>query len=133
MSAVEPKQPDKSLSELLGDMTSDLSTLMHKELELAKEEMRIEVDKASKAGQAFGVAAGVGLYAGFALTITLGLVLDVFLPAWAAFLIVTVVFAAVAAVFASRGQKQVKQIDPKPEATIQTLQEDAQWLSEQRN
>ncbi len=133
MSAVEPKQPDKSLSELLGDMTSDLSTLMHKELELAKEEMRIEVDKASKAGQAFGVAAGAGLYAGFALTVTLGLVLDVFLPAWAAFLIVTLVLGAVAAVFASRGQQQVKQIDPKPEATIQTLQEDAKWLSEQRN
>ncbi len=133
MSAVDPKQPDRSLSELIGDMTQDVSTLMHKELELAKEELRVEAGKASKAGQAFGVAAGAGVYAGFALVITLGLLLDLVVPTWAAFLIVTVVLGAVAAIFAQRGKVQLKEVEPKPEQTIQTLQEDAQWLSEQRN
>jgi F0F1-type ATP synthase assembly protein I len=133
MSTVEPKQPDRSLAELIGDMTQGLSTLMRQEMELAKEEIQVEVQKASKAGQAFGVAAGAGLYAGFALVITLGLVLDTFLWAWLAFLVVTLVLGAVAAVFALQGRDKVKQIDPKPEATMETLQEDAQWLTEQRN
>ncbi|HEX2577079.1 MAG TPA: phage holin family protein [Aquihabitans sp.] len=133
MSAIDPKLPEKSLGELFSDMTRDVSTLMQKEVELAKEEMRGEVSKASKAGQAFGVAAGAGLYAGFGLVLTLGLILDVFMPQWLAFLIVTAVLGIIAAVFAQRGREQVKQLDPKPEQTIETLQEDKQWLSEQRN
>ncbi len=133
MSTVEPKQPDRSLSELIGDMSQGLSTLIQKELELAKEEIQVEVAKASKAGQAFGVAAGAGFYAGIALVITLGLILDTFLWAWLAFLIVTLLLGAIAAVFAQRGQAKVKEIDPIPQATIETLQEDAQWLTEQKN
>ncbi|MGI8710785.1 MAG: phage holin family protein [Acidimicrobiales bacterium] len=133
MSTVEPKQPERSLSELVAAMGQDLSTLMRKEVELAKEEMRVEVQKASKAAQGFGGAAGAGLYAGFALVLTLGFVLDVFLFQWLAFLIVTIVLGVLAAVFAKKGQTELKKLNPKPEETITTLKEDAQWLSEQKN
>jgi len=68
-----------------------------------------------------------------ALVMTLGFVLDVFVPAWAAFLIVTVVLGLVAAVLARQGRARLREVDPKPEKTMQTLKEDAQWLSEQRS
>jgi len=124
---------DRSLGDLFSSMSQDLSALMRAELELAKEEMRVEVKKASKAGIGFGGAAGAGLYAGFALVITLGLILDVFVWAWLAFLIVTLVLGAIAAVLAMKGKKELDAINPKPEKTIQTLKEDAQWLSEQKS
>lgn len=130
---VEPKQADRSLSELVSDMGQDLSTLMRKEMELAKEEMRGEAKKASKAGQGFAGAAAGGLYAGFALVLTLGFLLDEFLPTWVGFLIVTLVLGALAAFFAKKGQAEMKKLNPKPEQTITTLKEDAQWLSEQKN
>lgn len=133
MTDLQPKQPDRSLSELVGTMTEDVSTLLRKEMELAKEEMKVEAKKAQKVAIGFGGAAGTGLYAGFALVLTLGFALDAFLWQWLAFLIVTVVLGAIAAVLAQKGKKELDELNPKPEATIQTLKEDAQWLSEQKN
>lgn len=133
MTDLQPKQPDRSLSELIGTMTEDVSTLLRKEMELAKEEMKVEAKKAQKVAIGFGGAAGAGLYAGFALVLTLGFALDAFLWQWLAFLIVTVVLGVIAAVLAQKGKKELDELNPKPEATIQTLKEDAQWLSEQKN
>ena len=129
----QPAQPDKSLGELFSSLTSDLSTLMRQEVDLAREEVRVEARKAGKAGGAFGGAAVVALLAGVALVMTLGFALDTFMPAWAAFLIVTVVLALVAGVLARQGRARLREVDPKPEKTMQTLKEDAQWLSEQRS
>jgi F0F1-type ATP synthase assembly protein I len=63
----------------------------------------------------------------------LGFALDSFLPTWLAFLIVTIVLGAVAAVLGMQGKNKVQDIDPAPEQTIETLKEDAQWLSERRS
>jgi F0F1-type ATP synthase assembly protein I len=100
---------------------------------MAKEELKQEGRKAGRAGAAFGGAAVVALLAGFALVLTLGFGLDSFLPTWLAFLIVTIVLGAVAAVLGIRGKTEVQAIEPAPEETIETLEEDAQWLSERRS
>ena len=123
----------RSLSELVGDMTQDLSTLLRKEVELAREEIKVEVSKAARAGGGFGAAAYAGLLAGVGLVLTLGFLLDEVMPTWVAFLIVTVLLAAGAAVAFLAGKKQLEAVDPVPEQTIETLKEDKQWLSEQRN
>ena len=133
MTAVEPKPADRSLSQLVSSMTDDVTTLLRKEVELAKEELRAEGQKATKVAAGFGAAAGVGHYAGFALVITLGLLLDLLLPMWAAFLIVTVVLGAVAAALAQRARSQLPSLNPAPEQTIETLKEDVQWLKEQKS
>lgn len=129
----EPVRAERSLGELMGDLTHDVSTLFRDEVALAKEELRQEGRKAGKAGAAFGGAAVVALLAGVALVLTLGFALDTFLPTWVAFLVVTLLLGAVAAVLGMRGKAQAKDIDPAPEQTIETLKEDAQWLSERRS
>ena len=123
----------RSLPELVGDMTQDLSTLLRKEVELAREEIKVEVRKAARAGGGFGAAAYEGVVAGVGLVMTLGFLLDEVLPTWVAFLIVTLLLAAGAAVAFLAGKKQLQTIEPVPEQTIETLKEDKQWLSEQRN
>ena len=133
MSSVEPKQADRSLGELVGDLGRDLSTLVRKEIELGREEIKGEVSKASKAGAAFGAAAVIGLLAAIALVLAAGWGLAEIMPTGFAFLIVGVVLGAIAAVLAMRGRRQVKEIDPMPEQTIETLKEDAQWLKDQRS
>ena len=124
---------ERSLSELVGDMSRDLSTLMRKEVELAREEMKVEAGKAARAGGGFGVAVYAAILAGVGLVMTLGFLLDELLPRFLAFLIVTVLLAAGAAAAFVAGKKQLERIDPVPEQTIETLKEDKQWLSEQRN
>jgi len=132
-----PDVSDRSVGELIGEVTKDLSTLMRKELELAKVEVKAE---ATKAGKGAGMLAGAGV-AGHLALVFVSLTLMFLLyslfggndPAdyvWAA-LIVTILWAVVAAVLASRGRKQLKEVNPKPEQTVETLKEDAQWIKAQ--
>ena len=131
--SVEPLQPDKSLSELFSAMTSDLSTLMRKEVELAKVETREEVSRASKAGGMLcggAVAAYVALvFASFALA----WLLDKWMPRALAFLIGAVLYAVAAAVLISAGRKRLRQVNPVPQQTMETLKEDVQWAKAQKS
>ena len=54
------------------------------------------------------------------------------LDVWIAALIITVVYAAVAAALALTGKKQVSEATPPvPEQTAETLKEDVQWAKTQ--
>jgi uncharacterized membrane protein YqjE len=117
-----------SLGEIIGDISEDLSRLFRQEVELAKVELRAE---AGKAGKAAGMLAGAGIAAllvlfmlSLALMYALGNVMNL---GWAA-LIVAVLWGAAAAVLYGTGRKKLKDVDPVPRQTVQTLKEDAQWL-----
>lgn len=116
---------DVSVGQIMGNISEDLSTLMRQELELAKAEVTIEAKKAS---QGAGLLAAAGLAGYFALlfaSITLWWALAELLDdaeAWAA-LIVTVLWAIPAAVLGLRGKKKMQTVNPKPERTVETLQE----------
>ncbi|MBA2554821.1 MAG: phage holin family protein [Geodermatophilaceae bacterium] len=132
MSSVQPGpgRPDvegRSVGELIGELSGDLSKLMRQELELAKLELK---EEAAKAGKAAGMLAGAGV-AGHMVLVFLSLTVvwalaNVMDLAWAA-LIVTVIWAVVAATLAAAGRKKLKQVNVKPEQTIETLKEDAEW------
>jgi uncharacterized membrane protein YqjE len=132
-SETEPLMPDASLGELFGRMTNDFSTLVRKEMELAKVEMKEEVGRAGKAGSAFGGAAAAGLMALILLSFAVAWGLAEIMPEGFAFLIVGAVYAVVAAVLFSAGRKKLQQVNPVPEQTVETLKEDAQWLRDQRS
>ena len=117
---------DRSLSELLSDVTTEVATLFRKEVELAKAETTEQVSRAAKAGGMLGAAAVIGF---------LDLILFSFAAAWAlsevvpegvAFLIVGIVFAIVAAVLATAGKKRLANVNPVPKQTVQTLKADVQ-------
>lgn len=103
--------PDgRSLGELLGDITANLSTLMRQEVALAKAEVRQSGTRAGK---------GVGLFAGAGVA---GLLLLVFVSVsawwglgqyienqWSA-LVVAAVWAIVALILALAGKKELQRI-----------------------
>ncbi|MGI5523332.1 phage holin family protein [Micromonospora sp. CA-259024] len=99
-----------SLGELMRQVTSDLSTLMRQEVELAKAEIRQEGRKAGKAAGLFG-GAGFGgymvaLFLSLALWAGLSNVMD---AGWAA-LIVAVLWAVIAAVLYSMAKKNAQHV-----------------------
>jgi membrane protein implicated in regulation of membrane protease activity len=117
---------ERSLSELLSDVTTEIATLFRKEVELAKAETSEQVSRAAKAGGMLGAAAVIGF---------LDLILFSFAAAWAlsevvpegvAFLIVAVVFAIVAGVLAMAGKKRLASVNPVPNQTVETLKADVQ-------
>jgi membrane protein implicated in regulation of membrane protease activity len=76
----------------------------------------------------FGGAGVAGLCAAGALTAFLVLVLSLFLPEWAAALIVGAVLSVAAYVFAKQGKERVADAGkPVPEQTIETVKEDVEW------
>ncbi|HET8642305.1 MAG TPA: phage holin family protein [Pseudonocardiaceae bacterium] len=118
-----PQVENASVGELIGEVTSDLSRLMRQELELAKAELR---EEASKTGRAVGmlVAAGIAgflvvLFASYALWWGLANVMD---EGWAA-LIVAALWAIAAAALYSVGRKRMREVQPKPQQTVDTLKE----------
>jgi uncharacterized membrane protein YqjE len=122
-----PDVSDHSVGELFGRVTSDLSTLLRQEVELAKAELREEAVKAGKAGAMFGGAGVLGhltlAFLALAMVYGLGNVMDL---GWAA-LITAVVLGAGTAILALLGRNRARQINPVPERTVQTVKEDVQW------
>jgi uncharacterized membrane protein YqjE len=129
----QPKQPDKSLGELVGDMTGELSTLMRKEVELAKVELKEEVGRAGKAGGMLGGGAVSAYFALLFASLALAWLLDSWMPVELAFLLVAVPYAIAAAILISRGREQMKQVDPVPRQTVETVKEDVAWARAQRS
>ncbi|MGW1669908.1 phage holin family protein [Streptomyces sp. NPDC002324] len=124
---VEVRGRDASVGELLSAVTSDVQTLFQQEVELAKTEVKREATKAGKAAGMYGGAGFAGymvlLFLSVAAVLGLANVMD---GGWAA-LIVTAVWAAVAAVLYQRGRTQMRTVHPKPGQTVETLKENAQW------
>ncbi len=123
---------EKPLSELISDLTTDLGTLIRKELELAKVETKQEIQRTAKAGAMFGAAGFAGYMALVLLSFAIAFLLDLVMPTWLAFLIVAVVYAIVAAVLFFQGRERAKRIHPVPEQTVESVKEDMEWLKGQR-
>jgi uncharacterized membrane protein YqjE len=123
---------DRSLGELLKQLSQETTQLVHQELELAKAELQQKGRQAGAGAGMFGGAGALGLAALGALTACLILALDLIMPAWLAALIVAVVYGIVAFVLVKQGQARLKAAGPPvPEQTIETVKEDVEWAKTQ--
>jgi uncharacterized membrane protein YqjE len=123
---------DRSLPDLLKQLSQETTQLVHQELELAKAELQQKGKQAGAGAGMFGGAGALGLAALGALTACFILALDTVMPAWLAALIVAVVYGIVAFVLVKQGQAKLKQATPPvPEQTIETVKEDVEWAKTQ--
>ena len=123
----EPKQPDKSLGELFGDLSQEFADLVRTQTELARSEMRAQADKAKRVAGAFGAAAITGYMALVMLSFAAAWGLSEIVPEGIAFLIVGVLYAVAAAVLYVRGRDRAKVMSLVPQDTVESLKEDVQW------
>jgi uncharacterized membrane protein YqjE len=118
---------DRSLGELLKQLSEQTTQLAHQELELAKAELTQKGKQAGAGAGLVGAAGALGLAALGALTACLILALNAIMPAWLAALIVAVVYGAIAAFLALHGRDKVKQATPLvPAQTVETVKEDVE-------
>lgn len=119
---------DDSIGVLLKDFATDTSLLVRKEISLAQTEL---TEKARTGGKGAGLLAGAAVMALAmlgALTALLIIVFGIAIPLWAAALVVTFMWAGVAAALAVVGRNVLRRATPaKPTQTIETLKEDAAW------
>ncbi|WP_456598941.1 phage holin family protein [Blastococcus sp. SYSU DS0616] len=112
-----------SVGALIGEVTKDLSSLMRQELELAKVELKSEAKKAGQGAGMFGAAGFAGYMVLMFLSFALWWALENVMDAGLAALIVAVLWGAVGAVAYVMGRKKFEQVHPKPERTVDTLQQ----------
>ena len=123
---------DRSLGELLKQLSEQTTRLVHQELELAKAELTQKGKQAGVGAGLFGGAGALGLAALGALTACFILALNAVMPAWLAALIVAVVYGIIAFVLVKQGQARIRQATPLvPEQTIETVKEDVEWAKTQ--
>jgi hypothetical protein len=123
---------DRSLKELLGDLTDNITTLFRQEIQLARAETS---EKITQVGVAIGAIAGGAILALAALIVLLqALVIgltEAGLPAGWAALIVGAVVAVIAYVLIHKGTNDLKASNLAPDRTMQSLKRDAQVVKEQ--
>ncbi|MGW7440869.1 phage holin family protein [Streptomyces sp. NPDC054849] len=124
--------PEESVGDLVSRASQQISELVREEMQLARAEMTQKGKRFGVGGGLFGGAGLVGILAAQAL---LGAVIAalalLLLPVWASALIIAALLAAVAAVMAAAGKKQVaKAGTPAPEQAIDSVKADVAEIKE---
>lgn len=120
-----------SIASLLGGVVADAQQLVRREVDLAKQEVLIEVDKVKQGAISLGIGGGVLALGGIMLLLMLvhGLNEWFGLPMWASFLIVGGVLAIAGAVLLFTGMNRLKKVDPLPHEAIGEVRKDVETVS----
>lgn len=123
---------EQSLGELFSDLSQQTSTLVKKEIELARHEVTRSVTTLGKDAAMIAVG-GVIAYAG-AIVVLIGLgwlLATIGLPVWLAFVLVGAIVVAIGAFLAWRAIQEMKKVSVVPERTVETVKEDVEWAKDQ--
>jgi len=126
-----PPRPKRPLGAVITSAIDGTRILVRKQVELARIEM---AEAVSVRAMGAGMMAGAAVMALFALGFVAAagsVALALVLPAWAANLIVGLVFVAMAGVLALVGRNAIRNAPTTPERTQETLKEDARWARQQ--
>ena len=121
----------KDTASLLRSIAADLSTLVTKQIELAKQELSEMIGARAAAVGVMAAAAVLGLFVVGFLGLAGGEALALVLPRWAAMAIVAVVFVVLAGVAILVARSMLRSAAAKPELTQASLKEDVEWAKQQ--
>ena len=129
---MEHREDNRGIGDLLGDLGRQVSTLVRKEIDLARVEATSSVARLGRGAAMAGVGGAI-LYAGFLVllgAIVLGLI-EAGVDGWLAALIVGAGVVVIGAVVTSMGVKQVQSTDMAPTQTAETVRENVEFVKEQ--
>ena len=131
MAQTQLQKDERSLGDLFSELAAETGTLVRHEVSLAQAEL---TEKATVVGKNVGylaVGGAVGYAAMLAVVAGVILGLSMFMAAWLAALLVGVVIGIVAFVLISSALSELRKTELKPEETVESIKEDAQWLKNQ--
>jgi uncharacterized membrane protein YqjE len=127
--SMNDQSDDRSLQELWAEFSEEASTLIRKEVELARVEMKESASKVAQAGAMFTAAGIVAFLALQALSVALGFGLATFLPDGVAALVVGVLYLVLAGAAAAGAKRRVANVSG-PQQTMRTIKDDVQVAKE---
>jgi hypothetical protein len=122
-----------SLTALVGGIVNDLQQLIRQELQLARTEVKQEVDKIKTAAVAMAAGAGMAGVAGLLLCLMLVYILNELagLPVWGSYGIIGGVLAVFSGLLLAIGRAQASDVQVIPPQTAETMKENVQWIKNQ--
>jgi uncharacterized membrane protein YqjE len=122
---------ERSVGELVQQLSQQTTELVRKEIRLAQVELQEKGKRAGIGAGMFGGAGVVALYGVGAVVAAVIMLLATAIEPWVAALIVGVVLLATAGLAALLGRRQVEQATPpKPERAMESVQHDVEYVKE---
>ena len=122
---------DRSVPDLVKQLTEQTKTLARQEIELAKAELTEKGKNAGLGARMFGAAGLLGVVAFGVLTACLVLALATAIAPWLAALVVAVIYSVIAGGLALIGRQELREATPPvPEQTVDTVKEDVRWTKQ---
>jgi len=120
----------ESLGELLGDLASQSASLVRDEVALARQEIREKLKTFQAAMMVIAIGGVLALASVLTLFASAILALAEYLKPWQSALVVGLAITVIASVIIIAGIAQLKRANFKPEQTLETLEENKEWLRE---
>ena len=122
--------PRESFGELLGDLANNSAALVRDEIELAWREIAEKVSELRSGVTTAEIGLAIGFVALLTLTAAAVIGLAQLVAAGYSALIIGAALAIIGAITASAGLSQIRRTRLKPRQTIETLEENKEWLRE---
>ena len=121
---------DRSVADVLQDILHNVQDILRSEVRLAKAEIRQEATRAATAALWMTIGVVGLLSAWMFLLWTAVHALATVLPLWAATLVIAVAVACAGGTFLTAGLRRFTRMKPMPERTIESLQENLEWMKQ---
>ena len=129
MAETQQSNAERSVPDLVKEITAQSAALARKEIELAEAEMMIKGKRVGLGAGMFGGAGLLGLFGLGALTVAAILGLAIVLPGWASALIVAGVYLGLAAIIALLGGIELRRAKPLPPTeAAESVKDDVEWI-----
>jgi hypothetical protein len=125
------RMDERPLGELFADLANETSSLVRNEVTLAKVELTEKATRVGKNIASLVIGGAVGYAALLAICAALILLLAMAMPAWLSALIVGLIVGCVAWLLISKAVTALRRTELKPQETVESLKEDAQWIKDQ--
>ena len=123
----------QDIAPLVSSIVADVHTLFRQEVALVRTEVGQDLKVAKVAAIDFALGTALASLAMLLLALTLVHLLASVapsIPLWGAYGIITLMYGAGAAFAISKGKETVSEANFKPEQTIRSMKENAQWVKE---
>jgi hypothetical protein len=128
---IESSLRERSTVDLVRSIAGDTSTLVRKQVELAKQEVAEGIAAKVKGAAAVAAAGVMGLFVIGFLGLAAAYALDLVMDPWASRLVVAGGFLLLAAIAGLVGLRVMKKRSIAPEETKRTVKEDVEWARAQ--
>lgn len=120
----------KNVRELLRDLSNDSTTLIRQESELFRREIEQRMSRVQRQATMLGAGGVVAFVGMLVLTTAFVLLLSLAIPAWAAALIVALVYLLAGGALLMVGKKKLQEEELAPRKSIDSVKQDVRTLRE---